>query len=115
MNFRAISTAVTALALSFSAVAQDTAAETTVKLAQEQLHILGFYTGRIDGDLSGDAQAALTQFQLSRNIPASGALDDETIAELGIKRETETQTAGGEQAAAAGGSAPGASPEQKSD
>jgi peptidoglycan hydrolase-like protein with peptidoglycan-binding domain len=108
MNFRLIGTAVAAFALSFSVLAQDTPAETTVKLAQEQLHILGFYTGRIDGDLSGDSQAALTQFQLSRNIPASGTLDEETVKALGIQREQDPT-------AVAGGSAPGASPEQKTD
>ena len=106
MNFRVIAAAAAALALSFGALAEDTPAETTVKLAQEQLHILGFYSGRIDGDLSGDSQAALTQFQLSRNIPASGALDDETIKALGIQRQDETQTAEAAQpSAAAGGSA----------
>ena len=109
MNFRVIATAAAALALSFGALAEDTPAETTVKLAQEQLHILGFYTGRIDGDLSGDSQAALTQFQLSRNIPASGMLDDETVKALGIKREVDPS-------AAAGGSAlVEASPEKKAD
>lgn len=109
MNFRVISTAAAALVLSFSALAQDTPAQTTVKLAQEQLHILGFYTGRIDGDLSGDAQAALTQFQRSQNIPASGALDDETLKALGVKREV------GPSAAAGGTALVEASPEQKTD
>lgn len=108
MSFRVISTAVAAVALSFSALAQDTPAETTVKLAQEKLHHFGFYSGRIDGDLSGDAQAALTQFQLAHNIPASGGLDDETLKALGVQREQDPS-------AAAGGSAPGASPEQKAD
>jgi peptidoglycan hydrolase-like protein with peptidoglycan-binding domain len=109
MNSRIISSALAALALSFGAVAADTPAQTTVKLAQEQLHILGFYSGRIDGDLSGDSQAALTQFQLAQNIPASGTLDDETLKALGIKREVD-------QSAAAGGSAlVEASPERKTD
>ena len=109
MNFRTISTAVAALALSFSALAQDTPAETTVKLAQEQLHHLGFYTGRIDGDLSGDTQAALTQFQIAQQIHASGGLDDETLKALGIQRERDAS-------AAAGGTAlVEASPEQKTD
>jgi peptidoglycan hydrolase-like protein with peptidoglycan-binding domain len=109
MNFRVIATAAAALALSCGALAQDTPAQTTVKLAQEQLHILGFYSGRIDGDLSGDSQAALTQFQLSQNIPASGGLDDETLKALGIARERDPS-------AAAGGSAlVEASPEKKTD
>jgi peptidoglycan hydrolase-like protein with peptidoglycan-binding domain len=93
-----------ALAFSLPAFAADSAAVTTVKLAQEQLHHEGFYTGRIDGDLSGAAQAALVQFQLSRGIPASGGLDDATIAALRIERQTEVAAA--EPSAAAGGSAP---------
>ena len=106
------------VALSLGAYAADTPAVTTVKLAQEQLHIHGFYDGRIDGDLSGRTQAALVQFQLSRAIPASGTLDDPTLAALGIERqrEQETQVAAGEASAAAGGSAPQlvpASPESK--
>ena len=66
---------------------------------------LGFYSGLIDGDLSGDAQAALTQFQISELLPASGGLDDDTLKALGVERPRE-------RSAAAGGSAPGASPEQ---
>jgi peptidoglycan hydrolase-like protein with peptidoglycan-binding domain len=108
MNFRII-LAGAALALSSSAFAADSPAETTIKLVQEQLHHLGFYTGRIDGSLAGDAQAALAQFQLSRNLPASGGLDDETLAALGVQREQDAS-------AAAGGSAPShASPEKKID
>lgn len=122
MNDRTLPAALAALALSFSvsfgALAEDSAAVTTVKLAQEQLHHEGFYTGRIDGDLSGAAQAALVQFQLSRGIPASGGLDDATIAALRIERqrEQEPQLAASEASAAAGGSAPAlvpASPEKK--
>lgn len=109
MNFRPITTAVAALALSFSALAEDTPAETTVKLVQEKLHHFGFYSGRIDGDLSGATQAALTQFQIAQQIPASGGLDDETLKALGVQREPDPS-------AAAGGTAlSGASPEQKAD
>lgn len=107
------------LALSLAAFAADTPATTTVKLAQEQLHHFGFYSGRIDGRLEGETQAALARFQLSRNIPASGALDDATLAALRIERQRDTQVAEGESNAAAGASAAAqprlvpASPEKK--
>jgi peptidoglycan hydrolase-like protein with peptidoglycan-binding domain len=92
------------VAFSLAAFAADTAAVTTVKLAQEELHHLGFYSGLIDGDLSGDTQAALAQFQLSRNIPASGALDDATLAALRIERMREdTAVAASEEPSAAAG------------
>lgn len=97
-----------AVALTLGAHAADTAAVTTVKLAQEQLHHLGFYSGLIDGRLEGDAQAALAQFQLSRNIPASGTLDDATLAALRIERQADDAALAqsGEAGAAAGGSNP---------
>lgn len=109
MDARTIPAALAALALSFSvsfgALAEDSAAVTTVKLVQEQLHHTGFYSGRIDGHLVGETQAALAQFQLSRNIPASGALDEVTLAALRVEPQTEVAAAA-EPSAAAGGSAP---------
>ena len=105
MDARTLPAALAALTLSFSALAEDSAAVTTVKLVQEQLHHAGFYSGRIDGNLAGDTQAALAQFQLSRQIPASGSLDEVTLAALRVERQTEVAAAA-EPSAAAGGSAP---------
>lgn len=51
---------------------------------QEKLHGLGFDAGPVNGEFGAKTQAALAQFQLARNLPASGALDDGTLAELGI-------------------------------
>jgi len=66
---------------------------------QEKLRSLGFDAGPVNGDFGSKTQAALAQFQLSRTIPASGQLDNETLDELGVKRT--------EEGAAAGGTAPG--------
>ena len=71
---------------------------------QERLTALGFYTGPINGDIGPYTQAALAQFQLSVPIPASGALDDQTVAALGLERSTQ---------ASAGGSADASSPERQ--
>ena len=68
-----------------------------VKLVQEQLHRQGFLSGRVDGELGGDTQAALAQFQLSRNLPVTGSTDVTTLHALGLERE---------QPASAGSSAP---------
>jgi peptidoglycan hydrolase-like protein with peptidoglycan-binding domain len=57
-----------------------------VRQVQERLHALGFAAGPVNGEFSAKMQAALAQFQLSRTIPASGALDDATLAELGVQR-----------------------------
>jgi peptidoglycan hydrolase-like protein with peptidoglycan-binding domain len=55
---------------------------------QEKLRELGFAAGPVNGDFGAKTQAALAQFQLSRAIPASGSLDDLTLAELGVQRDT---------------------------
>ena len=54
---------------------------------QEKLNQLGFDAGPANGDFDTKTQAALAQFQISRLLPASGALDDQTLAELGVQRE----------------------------
>jgi len=54
---------------------------------QEKLRELGFAAGPVNGDFGAKTQAALAQFQLSRAIPASGQLDDQTLAELGVQRD----------------------------
>jgi peptidoglycan hydrolase-like protein with peptidoglycan-binding domain len=54
---------------------------------QERLRELGFDAGPVNGDFGEKTQAALAQFQLSRTIPASGQMDKETRAELGVTCE----------------------------
>jgi peptidoglycan hydrolase-like protein with peptidoglycan-binding domain len=58
-----------------------------VSKVQEKLRELGFDAGPVNGDFGAKTQAALAQFQLSRTIPASGQLDNTTLAELGVQRE----------------------------
>jgi peptidoglycan hydrolase-like protein with peptidoglycan-binding domain len=60
---------------------------------QETLRELGFDAGPPNGDFGAKTQAALAQFQLSRTIPASGQLDDQTLAELGVTRDAPQATA----------------------
>jgi peptidoglycan hydrolase-like protein with peptidoglycan-binding domain len=62
---------------------------------QERLNALGFDAGPPNGDFGTKTQAALAQFQLSHALPASGQLDDQTLAALGLSRN----------AASAGGTA----------
>ena len=54
---------------------------------QEKLREYGFDAGPPNGDFGAKTQAALAQFQISRAIPASGQLDDQTLAELGLRRD----------------------------
>jgi hypothetical protein len=56
---------------------------------QERLRALGFDAGPVNGDFGSKTQAALVQFQLSASIPASGQLDDQTLAHLGVQRDVD--------------------------
>jgi peptidoglycan hydrolase-like protein with peptidoglycan-binding domain len=58
-----------------------------ISKVQDKLRQLGFDAGPVNGDFGSKTQAALTQFQLSRTIPASGQLDQQTLAELGVTRD----------------------------
>jgi hypothetical protein len=61
---------------------------------QQKLRALGFDAGPVNGDFGGKTQAALAQFQLSLNIPASGQLDDQTLDQLGVQRPEISAAAG---------------------
>jgi peptidoglycan hydrolase-like protein with peptidoglycan-binding domain len=64
-----------------------------IKDVQEKLHQQGFDPGPVNGAFGTKTQAALAQFQLSLALPASGALDDETLHALGVQRNAADQTA----------------------
>jgi peptidoglycan hydrolase-like protein with peptidoglycan-binding domain len=64
------------------------------KRVQEMLRQRGFYNGPINGDIGPNTQAAIAQFQLSLPMPASGMLDETTLAALGVEEPASTgQTA----------------------
>jgi hypothetical protein len=56
------------------------------KEIQQKLHDAGFDAGPVNGNFGIKTQAALTQYQLSQNLPASGMTDDETLKALGVER-----------------------------
>jgi peptidoglycan hydrolase-like protein with peptidoglycan-binding domain len=104
MDLRTLSVAATALILSSGALAandtpppaEQAAPQTMQQLSpdpyaeinkrvQEKLHERGFYDGPVNGDFGWNTQAALAQFQLSVPLPASGMLDETTLAALGIE------------------------------
>lgn len=51
---------------------------------QSKLHELGYYTGTIDGVLGPATREALKNFQMVKRFPATGRMDDATLAALGI-------------------------------
>lgn len=52
--------------------------------AQSALAEKGFYRGEIDGQFGPSSQRALRAFQRSTGLPATGELDPETTARLGV-------------------------------
>lgn len=60
-----------------------------IKQVQEKLNGLGFDAGPVNGDFGMKTQAALAQFQLANLLPASGALDNATLKELGVERASD--------------------------
>jgi len=57
-----------------------------IKEVQTRLHEAGFDAGPVNGEMGAKSQAALGQYQISQNIPASGALDKQTLDALGVRR-----------------------------
>ncbi len=79
------------------------------KQVQEKLQALGLYNGPVNGDFGFYTQAALAQFQLSVLLPASGMLDETTIAALGLEP---AMAVAGEASASAGADQPPADAEK---
>jgi peptidoglycan hydrolase-like protein with peptidoglycan-binding domain len=69
-------------ASSGAAMQQD---ESSVKQAQQALNDKGFNVGTPDGIAGPKTQAAVRKFQQQQNIGASGQLDQQTLAALGIQ------------------------------
>jgi peptidoglycan hydrolase-like protein with peptidoglycan-binding domain len=66
-----------------------------IKQVQEKLNGLGFDAGAVNGDFGEKTQAALAQFQLANLLPASGALDEATLKELGVERPSDGNAVAG--------------------
>ena len=56
--------------------------ESQVKQAQQQLKAAGLYKGAADGKMGSDTQQAIEQFQQKHGLPATGTLDEQTMAAL---------------------------------
>lgn len=56
----------------------------TVKQVQQALSDKGYYQGRADGKWSSKTKSALKQFQQAQGMTATGQLDQQTLASLGV-------------------------------
>ena len=78
-----------------------------VKQVQQKLHEHGFDAGPVNGDFGEKTQAALAQFQIANQLPASGSLDGGTLLALDVQRPAQAENPGtGGDNAAAGSTAP---------
>lgn len=75
-----------------------------VKRVQEALKKHGFDPGEVNGLDEGRTQAAIAQFQLSRNLPASGSMDEQTLNALGVERTAAQEATPQETNSSTGGS-----------
>jgi len=60
------------------------ASKDDIRNAQQALKDKGMYTGAVDGTLNADTQKGLRDFQQKNNLKATGTLNHETRAALGI-------------------------------
>lgn len=56
----------------------------TVREAQEKLKDEGFYSGRVDGIPGAATKAAIAAYQRKNALPVTSALDENTLAALGV-------------------------------
>ncbi len=57
----------------------------TIRQLQTALRQLGYYHGQIDGQFGSLSQAALQNYQLNTNQPATGLLDRQSLSRLGVQ------------------------------
>jgi peptidoglycan hydrolase-like protein with peptidoglycan-binding domain len=65
-----------------------------VRDAQQALNSQGFDAGAVDGKMGPHTQAALRKFQNAKGLQATGQLDSQTMAALGISQPAGSSTTG---------------------
>jgi peptidoglycan hydrolase-like protein with peptidoglycan-binding domain len=58
----------------------------TVSAAQRSLQEKGFYKGNIDGAMTPETQAAISEYQKNSNLNVTGQLDQATLSSLGVSK-----------------------------
>lgn len=80
-----------------------------VKAVQQALKDKGLDPGEIDGKMGPKTQAALREYQQKEGLKATGRLDSETAAKLGVQAKADTSSSGSPAASPSGSSSSGAS------
>ena len=68
-----------------------TFADDRLRDAQEELKSQGFFYGEVDGKDGAESSAAIRRFQIRNGLQVTGKLTDETLAALGLGKNTETK------------------------
>ena len=58
----------------------------TISAAQRSLKKEGFYKGDIDGQMTAETQAAISEYQKNSNLNVTGTLDPATLTKLGVSK-----------------------------
>ena len=75
-------------------ISPDNLSRSDIRQIQQALNKDGFNVGRIDGRWGPETRGALKKFQHSKNVNASGELDHQTVADLGLDPSQFSQTSG---------------------
>ena len=62
----------------------DSTLQVSLSSVQAKLTYWGYYAGPLDGAMSRNLRSAIKRYQADSGIPATGDLDDSTLAKLGI-------------------------------
>ncbi len=86
----------------------------TVKQAQQKLSEQGYEAGPADGIMGPKTQAAVKKLQQDKSLQASGQLDDQTLAALGVSEQSSSTGSSSAPSDQPSGSASGSSSDQSS-
>lgn len=87
---------------------QASQSQETVKQVQQKLSEAG-HEVQADGIMGPQTQAALKEFQEKKGLQASGRLDQQTLAALGVSEGGSASTGASSEKSSSGSSSPGAS------
>lgn len=74
------------LALCFLLVAMSGLhADDAIRATQSRLAALGFYNGKVDGQMGSQTSAAIRRYQIAENLKVTGELNRQTLDRLGIE------------------------------
>ena len=80
------------LAAIFLVVIPPALADQVVATTQTRLKQLGYYDGRVDGEMGSGTSAAIRRFQLANKLPVNGELTETTLRALNVSTPPVTRS-----------------------